>query len=173
MTAFDTCYPSLIKAEGGFVSDPMDAGGMTNLGVTKRAWEAWVGHPVTEQDMRAFTPASVAPFYRVKYWNAVHCDSFPVPLALCLFHACVNTGPARAAEFLQALVGATPDGAIGPGTIAATTLWTMKHGLKATVDGYQDNLAAYHKTRPTFPRFGKGWLNRDAEIKKLAEGMIV
>ena len=30
-----------------------DPGGMTNLGVTKRVYEAWVGKEVDESDMRA------------------------------------------------------------------------------------------------------------------------
>ena len=33
-----------------------DPGGMTNLGVTKRVYEAWVGKEVDESDMRALTP---------------------------------------------------------------------------------------------------------------------
>lgn len=173
MSAFDLCYPSLIKKEGGFVNDPQDAGGMTNLGVTISKWAAWVGHQPTEAEMRALTPAIVAPFYRAEYWNKIHGDSFPVALSLCLFHSCVNLGPFHAGQILQTLVGASPDGAIGPGTIAATTLFSLKHGLKATVDGYQDGLAAYYRTRPTFPHFGHGWLNRDLEIKKLAERMIL
>lgn len=171
MTAFDLCYPSLINSEGGFINDPADAGGMTSRGVTKRRWEEWIGDAVTESDMRAFTPASVAPFYRAKYWNAAHCDSFPVGLALCLFHSAVNAGPGRAAMLLQGVVGTTPDGAIGPGTIAAVTAWQWAHGLPALIHAYQDALRAYYRTRPTFPRFGKGWLNRAADVEAQAKAM--
>ena len=60
-------------------NNPRDPGGMTNLGVTKRAWEAWVGHSVDEQDMRSLTPESVGPFYRAMYWNAAHGGSLPAP----------------------------------------------------------------------------------------------
>ena len=53
---FEECLARVLKHEGGFVNDPVDRGGMTNLGVTKRVWEEFVGHPVSEADMRALTP---------------------------------------------------------------------------------------------------------------------
>ena len=172
MSAFDTCYPSLIREEGGFVDDPDDAGGVTNLGVTKGAWESWVGHSVSIADMRALTPAIVAPFYRARYWNAAHCDSFPVGLALCLFHASVNAGAPRAAMLLQGVVGATPDGAIGPGTLAAYQKWAATRSVKLAVGAFQDALRAYYRSRPKFWKFGRGWLNRAAAVQAQALGII-
>ena len=43
---FDTALKAILHHEGGFVNHPKDPGGMTNLGVTKRVWEEWVGHEV-------------------------------------------------------------------------------------------------------------------------------
>ena len=40
---FEIALQALLKHEGGFVNDPRDPGGMTNLGVTKKVWEAFVG----------------------------------------------------------------------------------------------------------------------------------
>ena len=51
----------LLKHEGGFVNHPRDPGGMTNLGVTKKVYEKWMGREVTEQEMRDLTPEMVAP----------------------------------------------------------------------------------------------------------------
>ena len=50
---FDTALKALLKHEGGYVNHPQDPGGMTNLGVTKRVWEEFVGHEVDEQIGRA------------------------------------------------------------------------------------------------------------------------
>jgi lysozyme family protein len=172
MTAFDTCYASILKSEGGYVNNPKDPGGMTNLGVTKRAWEAWVGHPVAEGDMRGLTGEKVAPFYRAMYWNPVHGDALPPALALCAFHVSVNAGPKRAAKLLQMIVGAAPDGAIGPGTLAAVTLWICAHSAQAAVTAYQDALRAFYRGLPTFITFGKGWLNRAADVEQQAKAMI-
>ena len=44
---FDKCLAMLLEHEGGYVNDPMDNGGMTNLGVTRRVYEDWMDRPVT------------------------------------------------------------------------------------------------------------------------------
>ena len=71
MTRFDHCLIRILKHEGGFVNDPIDLGGMTNLGVTKRVWEEFVGHPVSEADMRALSPKKVGKLYKQRYWDRV------------------------------------------------------------------------------------------------------
>lgn len=172
MTAFDTCYASVIKSEGGFVNNRHDKGGVTNLGVTKRAWEAWIGHPVGEADMRALTVPMVAPFYRAMYWNVVHGDSLPLSLALCMFHCGVNSGPGRAAKLLQAMVGAVPDGSVGPGTLRAVAAFVAAHGERAAIMTFQDNYRAFYRSLADFAVFGKGWLNRAADVEQQAVGMI-
>ena len=61
---FETALKALLKHEGGYVNHPVDPGGMTNLGVTRRVWEEYVGHAVDEQTMRGLTPEAVAPLDR-------------------------------------------------------------------------------------------------------------
>ncbi len=63
---FDSALAAILHHEGGFVNHPKDPGGMTNLGVTKRVWEEWVGHEVDEKAMRALTPEIVGPMYKAK-----------------------------------------------------------------------------------------------------------
>jgi len=104
---------ALMKHEGGFVNHPLDPGGMTNLGVTQRVWEEWVGHPVSEKEMRALTPAIVAPMYKQKYWDKVCGDELPSGVDLAVFDCCVNSGPGRAAKMLQRVLGVKQDGDIG------------------------------------------------------------
>ena len=58
---FAKALEHVLNHEGGYVNHPADPGGMTNLGVTKRVWEEWVGHPVDEKAMRNLTPAQVVP----------------------------------------------------------------------------------------------------------------
>ena len=171
MTAFDTCYASVLASEGGFSNNVRDPGGITNLGVTKHAWEAWLGHPVTEHDMRLLNATTVAPFYRAQYWNVVHGDNLPVSVALCLFHCAVNAGPKRAAELLQWIVGAEPDGSMGPATLKATAAWIKLHSEKALVVAFQDALRAYYHTLSNFDVFGKGWVNRANDVEKQAIGL--
>lgn len=168
MSAFDTALPILLHEEGGFNDDPLDPGGMTNLGVTKKVWDRWTGHVSDEAEMRALTPAKVAPLYRVQYWNALSCDQLPDALAVCVFDFAVNAGASRAARYLQQMVGAVEDGHIGPVTIAAVNAFVAEHGVADTVKRYQDLRSRYYCSLPLFSRYGRGWLNRVADVETAA-----
>ena len=48
---FDECLHMLLEHEGGFVNHPKDPGGMTNLGVTKRVYDEWIGRESTEEEL--------------------------------------------------------------------------------------------------------------------------
>ena len=100
--------------------------GSTNLGVTQANWEAFVGHPVSTQDMKDLTPEVISPFYKRKYWDAVRGDDLPSPIDYMVFDFAVNAGPGRAIKLLQAAVGAVPDGQIGPNTLAAINATPVK-----------------------------------------------
>ena len=90
---FEKALAHILESEGGFVNHPKDPGGMTNLGCTKAVWEEFVGHPVSEADMRALTPASVAPLYKRKYWDKVAGDDLPAGLDYAVFDAAIISGP--------------------------------------------------------------------------------
>jgi lysozyme family protein len=112
-TNFDACLAHLLKHEGGFVNHPSDPGGATNLGVTQAVWEDWIDRAVSEENMRALTPAKVAPLYREMYWDRIKGDKLPSGVDYLVFDAAVNSGASRAAKWLQTTVGAVADGAIG------------------------------------------------------------
>jgi len=168
MSTFDTVFPILLKQEGGYVNNPHDPGGITNLGVTKRVWEAWVHHPCGDADMRALTPSVVAPLYRVQYWNGIDGDALSPAVALCVFDFAVNSGVARAARYLQSIVGVTQDGHIGPATLKALQQWITTHSLSALVQRYMNDRRSFYKGLPTFGEFGRGWLRRCDDVETAA-----
>jgi lysozyme family protein len=133
---------------------------MTNLGVTKKVWEEWVGHPVSEADMRALTPEKVAPMYKRKYWDSVKGDELPKGVDYVVFDCAVNSGPGRAAKFLQAAVGAKVDGAIGPGTLKAVESMSPFEIIKK----FNAARLEFLNELPTWDTFGKGWNRRVAEV---------
>jgi lysozyme family protein len=170
--AFPRCLSVTLGEEGGFTNNPADPGGATNLGVTKRVWEAWVGHGVSVNDMRALTVADVTPLYRAQFWQACACDRLPPAMALCVFDWAVNGGPSRAARDLQQVVGAVADGHIGDGTLKALQQAATKRGLGPLIQQYLALRRAYYHSRPTFATFGKGWLARVDVIEGAALRMM-
>jgi lysozyme family protein len=164
---FDDALKALLKHEGGYVNHPSDPGGMTNLGVTKRVWEEYVGHEVDEQTMRGLTPDVVAPLYKKRYWDAVKGDDLPSGVDLCVFDCAVNSGVGRASKFLQRAVGVADDGKIGPGTLQAV----MAADPKELVTKFCDQRQAFLEALPTFATFGKGWSRRVAEVREQGENL--
>lgn len=169
---FDKCLVEVLKHEGGYVNHPADPGGMTNLGVTKATYEDWVGHPVSEQVMRNLNISHVRALYFVRYWKVVKGDDLPVGLDLCVFDFAVNAGPRRAIKYLQMMVGAKPDGQIGPTTLKQMQQYIRTHGHAHPIDRYQAMRNAYYQKLRTFKTFGRGWLRRVAAVTVHAHRML-
>ena len=165
---FQASFALILKSEGGFSNHPSDPGGMTNLGVTKRVWEEWVGHEVTEQDMRNLTPAIIAPMYKAKYWDKVCGDDLPSGVDYVVFDAAINSGPGRAIKWLQACVKVDVDGQIGPHTLNAVTAFSDVD----LISDYNKRRLSFLIDLPTWPTFGKGWTNRVAHVGDSAVQMV-
>lgn len=165
---FDEALKAVLHHEGGYVNHPSDPGGMTNLGCTKRVWEEWCGHEVDEKAMRALTPADVAPLYKAKYWDKIKGDDLPAGVDYVVFDAAINSGPGRAAKWLQSCVGVEPDGGIGPKTLAAVAAFDAK----TLVDDYAKRRLSFLMDLPTWPTFGKGWGRRVEEVRKAGLEMV-
>lgn len=165
---FDEALKAVLHHEGGYVHHKDDPGGMTNLGCTKRVWEEWCGHEVDEKAMRALTPADVAPLYKAKYWDKIKGDDLPAGVDYVVFDAAINSGPGRAAKWLQSCVGVEPDGGIGPKTLAAVAAFDAK----TLVDDYAKRRLSFLMDLPTWPTFGKGWGRRVEEVRKAGLEMV-
>ena len=167
---FDVCLALMLAHEGGFVNHPSDPGGMTNLGVTKRVWEEWVGHEVDEKQMRALTPETVAPLYKRKYWDACRADDLVGGVDYCVFDVAVNSGPGRAVKFLQSCIGVAVDGGFGSATLAAVK--KAEEDPATLIELYCAKRLEFLQSLKTFETFGKGWSRRVQEVKDKALKML-
>jgi lysozyme family protein len=158
---FQKALAAVLVHEGGFSNLKSDPGGMTNLGCTKAVWEEHCGHPVDEKTMRGLTPTDVGPLYRQKYWNKVCGDDLPAGVDYVVFDAAINSGPGRAAKWLQACVGVEPDGGIGPKTLAAVRAFSAKQ----LVEDYTKRRLSFLMDLPTWDTFGRGWTKRVNEVE--------
>jgi lysozyme family protein len=161
-------FELMLKSEGGFVNHPSDPGGMTNLGVTKATWENWVGRASDEAEMRSLTPEKVEPLYKKKFWDAVRADELPVGLDYLMFDFAVNAGPGRAIKVMQSAAGTTPDGALGPITMSAVQAADPVILIIEFSHAKED----FYRSLNTFATFGKGWLNRIADVRVKAISML-
>jgi lysozyme family protein len=139
----DALIDALIDREGGYVSHPDDKGGPTCFGITEAVARAhgYAG------SMRQLPRAEAAAIYRRLYWQRPRLDEVATRsarLAAELFDTGVNMGPAVAVTFLQRALTAlnrsgkdypdlTPDGRIGPATLAALDTFLTARGSSPAV----------------------------------------
>jgi lysozyme family protein len=91
---FQIALDKILKSEGGYVNDPNDPGGETNLGISKRAYP--------NVDIAALTPETVAPLYKRDYWDKIDGDNLPSPLNYVALDCAVNQGVGEAAILMRA-----------------------------------------------------------------------
>jgi len=151
---FKECLDLVLKAEGGWVNHPSDPGGETNLGVTKRVWEEYIGHTV--ESLKKLTKEDVAPLYELKYWRPCYGEVLPRGLDFVVFSMGVNAGPGRSVKLLQSSIGCVPDGVIGP----ATRGLISDSNSATLIAKFSESRREYYRSLKNFPIFGKGWLNR-------------
>lgn len=164
----EKCIKIILHHEGGYVDHPDDPGGETNLGVTKKVWEEWGG----TKDMKDLTVDDVIPVYKKNYWDRVKGDDLPSGMDLAVFDWAVNSGTGRAAKKLQAMIGTTVDGGIGPNTLRILDEYIDEHGMETTIKNYTDIRQSFYESLKTFETFGKGWTRRNKETCETAIGMI-
>ncbi|MCY0148319.1 hypothetical protein OEG84_11505 [Hoeflea sp. G2-23] len=172
---FARALPLVLKHEGGFVNNAKDPGGATNKGVTLATFRRFVKSNGTVEDLKSITDAQVSTVYYRGYWAAVQAHALPAGVDYAVFDFAVNSGPTRAAKYLQQVVGVKVDGRIGPLTVAAVE----RHGVGTVIEDLCNARLGFlkrAKNRKTgallWPTFGKGWSRRVIEVRSAACGMI-
>lgn len=156
--------------EGGFSpgkpGDPLN----TDRGVTQHAYDDFrTGHTLSPRDVRQMTEEECRGVYQ-QYWDEAHCSQMSTAeIALLHFDMGFNAGNGAAAKMLQRVVGVTPDGAIGPATIAAVAaaatadhkaLLVRLTGARAT------RFRKLAEADPLKAKFLVGWLRRVSAAQK-------
>lgn len=165
---FSRALKLVLAHEGGWADHPKDPGGATMKGVTIATFRRYVKPNATKDDLRRITDAQVATIYRRQYWDAIAGAELPDGVDYAVFDFAVNSGPGRAAKYLQAVLGVAQDGKIGPATVAAA----RSAGQASTIHSLCDKRLAFLKRLSTWPTFGKGWTKRVAGVRSEALNML-
>ena len=175
---WENFFQMLIKHEGGFTDDQRDKGnsqgdghgnvGSTMLGVTAYNWAKYTGKPAPISVMKQLTVDDVKDFYKKLYWDKVKADDLPSGVDVSCADLCVNAGPGRAAKILQRVVGAKPDGAIGPNTLKAV----FNHEAKEILEKYYDQRESFYRRLKDYEHYGRGWSRRNKETLEKAMKLL-
>ncbi|SFQ80088.1 Lysozyme family protein [Nitratireductor indicus] len=165
---FARALPLVLKHEGGWADNPKDPGGATMKGVTLATFRRYVKADATKADLRAISDEQVATVYYRHYWAAVNAQALPSGIDYAVFDFAVNSGPARAARYLQSIAGVSVDGRVGPQTIEAVSAMDAAKVINRLCDARMSFL----RKLKHWPTFGNGWTRRVDDVRRDALAMV-
>ncbi len=173
MALFSLSLEAVLKHEGGFVQDPDDTGGATNLGITHKTLAEWRGKPVTVEDVKALMADEAGEIYKARYWDVMGLDGITSQkLAEAVMDFGVNAGTRVAVKKLQQAANwvhwqeigrISEDGRVGP----ITTRFVNTTNERVLILKYfQMRIEFYReisKVRPSNKKFLYAWLSRSLD----------
>jgi lysozyme family protein len=169
MAQFQLFLPTLLRFEGGFVNDPHDPGGATNMGVTlatfKRYAKPLLGVLPTLDNLREMTDRQAAKIYKVEYWDRIYGDDISLqPLADIVFDFYVNAG-SHAIVCLHQVLNTNGANHTVTHTLTPDVVVALEHHDPVRIyTQYKDARRAYYvglvHQHPALRRYLNGWLAR-------------
>jgi lysozyme family protein len=152
MADFTQAVLLTLNHEGGYVNNPNDSGGATNMGITQR--------DLPDIPIQALTVAQAIAYYQEHYWKPLYSQINSQAVANKLFDMGVLLGVGKAVTLLQSALNLGTDGIFGPHTldvinaadeiqILAEYRWRLCLRFEAIATIYPQDAV-----------FLKGWLNR-------------
>lgn len=161
--------PFILQWEGGFVNDPDDLGGATNMGVTIGTYEAYCrkkGCPgPTIERLKNLTKEDWAEIFKTMYWDRWKADDITAQAVANIVVDWVWASGVHGIKRPQRLLGVAADGLVGAKTIAAVNAADPRKlfdAIKADRAKFIDEIC---KARPKNEKYRKGWMNRINAIK--------
>lgn len=158
---------SFIKQwEGGFVNDPADRGGATNMGVTLATFRHYFGAHMTVEHLKNITPAQWETIFRSGYYNPWKADLIENhSIRLLVVDWAWHSGATNSIRRVQTALGLVSDGIVGPKTLAALNDGCRKSVFDKIQSTRLEFFDAIVRNSPSQQKFMAGWRNRVLAIK--------
>ena len=125
--------PFILKWEGGFVNDPDDLGGATNMGVTMATYKVYCkrkGRPEPAiDDLKHLSNDEWIDILKSLYWDKWKADQIKSQSVANILVDWVWASGNYGIKIPQELLGVTADGIVGKNTLAAVNNYPSQHEL--------------------------------------------
>jgi len=153
MADFNNVIKETLVNEGGYVNDPLDAGGETKFGISKRSYP--------NVDIKNLTVDDAKAIYKKDYWDKVKADKIASQkVAFELFDTAVNMGVRTASKLMQGCSGAYVDGIIGTQSLETINAMDEELLLLRFKISKIARYAYITTKRPVNKKYLLGWINR-------------
>ena len=171
MANVNKLVPFILKWEGGFVNDPVDLGGATNMGVTIATWRQ-VGYDkdgdgdIDVDDLKLLTKEDVVNrVLKPHYWDRWRADEIKSQSVANILVDWVWSSGAYGIKIPQRILGVVDDGIVGVKTLTALNSRNPEEVFKAIKAARVNFIEDICRSRPLNKKFQRGWLNRLNDIK--------
>lgn len=164
MADVNKLLPFLKKWEGGFVNDPNDLGGATNMGVTFATYAIYckkTGKPEpTVADLKKLKQSELKDILKTMYWDVFKADAIDNQNVANICVDWLWMSGKTAIKRVQRLVGVKDDGIVGPKTLAAINSRSPLPLFGLIKEDRKEYYAEICEVRAANRKFLKGWMNR-------------
>lgn len=175
MAEFEIAHAILEKLEGFHSNDPVDRGGETVFGISRKhhpEWEGWQFWDLGINEKRLLKDLAKR-FYRSRYWLPLQAHQYPTQrLGNIVYQAAVNCGIRTASRWLQRATNASTGSTLRlDGLVGNHTLHALFEGLPR-IGEIEDTCLAYQREHyltlverdKSQERFLRGWMNRIEDL---------
>lgn len=133
---FEMAIDFVLPAEGGYINDPVDPGGETNFGISKRKYP--------NVNIKDLTVSDAVAIYRRDYWDRNGLDKYSLPFSVVAFDSYVQHRP----EVVRGMLDTAGD------------QW------KRLITARRDFYGSLIDKNPTLAKFLHGWTVRLNNLSK-------
>lgn len=164
---YEACFGLVMKFDGLRQDAAVGEKFATSYGVTAMTWAEAQRQGIVTYGIEHATLQDCQNILKVMYYNAASCGSLNPGVNLMVFNDAMVCGVGHAVKLLQRVVGAVPDGVVGPTTLRLAN----SVDVGDLIDDLRQADEEYYASLAKADLFLRGWTRREEFMAQQANLM--
>lgn len=153
-------FPVILQKTLGYEGwDKLNPKDPSKYGILEKNYQSYLKSIGKENaSIQRITLPEASEIYRKNYYQANSLDRMPLRTSAVMFDWAVNSGAGTPIKNLQKIIGAEPDGKVGPKTLEAVNSYISQHGEDSLVESIINSRRSFidriTKLNPKLPAEG-------------------